>query len=61
MSHWILGAIEEKKDEKICIYTLVTSYVRPAQPSTPLFLNHRAATRYRALASIIPGRENLSF
>jgi hypothetical protein len=25
------------------------------------FLNRRAAARYRALASIIPGRENLSF
>jgi hypothetical protein len=27
----------------------------------PVFLNRRAAARYRALASIIPGRENLSF
>jgi hypothetical protein len=26
-----------------------------------VFLNRRAAARYRALASIIPGRENLSF
>ena len=25
--------------------------------STTVFLNHRAAARYRALASIIPGRE----
>jgi hypothetical protein len=29
--------------------------------STPVFLDRRAAARYRALASIIPGRENLSF
>jgi hypothetical protein len=28
--------------------------------STPVFLNRRAADRYRALALIIPGRENLS-
>jgi hypothetical protein len=26
-----------------------------------MFLNRRAAARYRTLASIIPGRENLSF
>jgi len=26
-----------------------------------VFLNRRAAARYRALASIIAGRENLSF
>jgi hypothetical protein len=26
-----------------------------------VFLNRRAAARYRALESIIPGRENLSF
>jgi len=34
-------------------------------PSRKVFLNRRAAARYRALASIIPGREkfpwNLSF
>jgi hypothetical protein len=29
--------------------------------SRPVFLNRRAAARYRALASIIPGSENLSF
>jgi hypothetical protein len=29
--------------------------------SRAVFLNRRAATRYRALASIIPGRESLSF
>jgi len=30
----------------------------PVQPySSPVFLNRRAAARYRALASIIPGRE----
>ena len=28
---------------------------------TPLFLNRRAADRYRALASIIPGRESFSW
>jgi hypothetical protein len=27
--------------------------------SRPVFLNRRAAARYRALTSIIPGRENL--
>ena len=26
-----------------------------------VFLNHRAAARYRALASIIPGRERFSW
>jgi hypothetical protein len=29
--------------------------------SRSVFLNRRAAARYRALASIIPGRDNLSF
>jgi hypothetical protein len=32
-----------------------------SMPSKPGFLNRLAAARYRALASIIPGRENLSF
>jgi len=32
MSYLILGAMEQKKDEKICIYILVTSFVRPSQP-----------------------------
>ena len=31
------------------------------QHSTPVFLNSRAAARYRALASIIPGRERFSW
>jgi len=30
-------------------------------PSRAVFLNRRAAARYRALASIIPGREKLSW
>jgi len=30
---------------------------RPVRYSRPVFLNRRAAARYRALASIIPGRE----
>jgi len=29
--------------------------------SRPVFLNRRAAARYRALASIIPGRERFSW
>jgi len=28
--------------------------------SSPVFLNRRAAARYRALASVIPGRERFS-
>jgi len=31
------------------------------EPSRPAFLKRRAAARYRALASIIPGRERLSW
>jgi hypothetical protein len=39
-----------------------TSYATAGRdPFRSAFLNRRAAARYRALASIIPGRENLSF
>ena len=31
------------------------------ETSNPVFLNRRAATRYRALTSIIPGRERFSW
>jgi len=40
---------ESSQISKYCIYK--KTYLRP------VFLNRRAAARYRALASIIPGRE----
>jgi len=47
----------------LCIYLTFTNKA-DCHPK-PVFLNRRAAARYRALASIIPGREkfsrNLSF
>jgi hypothetical protein len=47
------------------VLRMIHSSVRPVihllYYCRPVFLNRRAAARYRALASIIPGRENLSF
>jgi hypothetical protein len=48
----VLSAVEDCEIES-CFYLVLRS--------SPEFLNHRAAARYGALASIIPGRENLSF
>jgi hypothetical protein len=44
---------------KLCVNTDTLLY--RAATCRAVFLNRRAAARYRALASIIPGRENLSF
>jgi len=44
----------------ICLETSLRSYVKgedSIQSSRSVFLNRQAAIRYRALASIIPGRE----
>ena len=43
-----------------CLNLLVTVVVTELLTSTAVFLNRRAAARYRALASIIPGRERFS-
>jgi len=40
---------------------LVPLQIPRLQGSRAVFLNRRAATRYRALASIIPGRERFNW
>ena len=40
---------------------LVSLQIPRLQGARAVFLNRRAAARYRALASIIPGREKFSF
>jgi len=43
------------------LYLFSVAVKREDEKGTPAFLNRRAAARYRALASIIPGRERFSW
>ena len=54
MAHWRGGGavVPNKKNQANC---------EVAASSIAVFLKRRAATRYRALASIIPGRERFSW
>jgi len=48
------------KAKHIMVFRSITTADADVSSST-VFLNRQAAGRYRALASIIPGSENLSF
>ena len=54
-----------KSSDPICVHFVSLPYVSHAPPilQSPIavFLNRRAAARYRAAASIIPGRERFSW
>jgi hypothetical protein len=47
--------------DSLCIVPPSSGGAKCSKTFRAVFLNRRAAARYRALASIISGRENLSF
>jgi len=49
------------KSACICRKINICHYWTYVQPPRPVLLNRRAAARYRALASILPGRERFSW
>jgi len=54
----IQAAFVDQNENVIIFMCSVWNYARPYRS---VFLNRRAVARYRALASIIPGRERFSW